>query len=201
MLLPSIFLIFYPHRSILCTLWSFNILIENIYFTSVVIFCLLQFSCNQECFWACLNSQISLNIQYASIKVWSLIDIYVFVCQREREREREIADFGSVSSYFQSPSMQLAMKQPNMEPHNVCFSIIKKWLAALHVWERLLGTVVRLWKANWTETHVLVPLQLAGQKSSLIIMILVRSDCILLLNGLAQIHSPKNNPAIPKRGI
>lgn len=59
------------------------------------------------------------------------MDVYVFVCQRERE----IADFGSVSSYFQSPSMQLAMKRPNMESHNVCFSIIKKCLAALHVWE------------------------------------------------------------------
>lgn len=76
------------------------------------------------------------------------------------------------------------MEGPNMEPQNVCFSIIKKCLAAQ--WEWLLATVVWLWKADQTETHVLVPQQPAAQKSSLIIMILQRCDCILLLNGLAQ---------------
>lgn len=38
------------------------------------------------------------------------------------------------------------MKRPDMEPQNVCFSIIKKCLAA--PWERLLGTVVWLWKGK-----------------------------------------------------
>lgn len=112
---------------------------------------------------------------------------------------REIADFGSLSGCFQSPSIHLATKGPNMEPHNVCFSIIKKCLAA--PWERLLATVVWLWKTNRTETRVRGPLQPAAQKSSLIIMILQRSDCILLLNGLAQIYPPKNNPPVPERGI
>lgn len=48
-----------------------------------------------------------------------------------------------MSSYFQSPSMHLAMKNPNTEPHNVYFSLIKKCLAAVN--KRLLGTVLWLW--------------------------------------------------------
>lgn len=55
-------------------------------------------------------------------------------------------------------------------------------------------------KANQTDTHVLVPLQPAAQKLSLIIMISQRADCILPLNSLAQIYPPKNNPPVPTRG-
>ncbi len=56
-------------------------------------------------------------------------------------------------------------------------------------------------KANRSESHVLVSVQPAAQKSSLIIMILQPSDCILPRNCLAQINPPKNNPTVPKRGI
>lgn len=77
--------------------------------------------------------------------------------------------------YFQSPSAHLALKRLNMEPQNVCPSIIKKGLAPSR--ERLLGTVVCFWKANRTATHVLVPLQPAAQTSAQIMMILLLSDC------------------------
>lgn len=68
------------------------------------------------------------------------------------------------------------------------FGIFKRFLAA--IWERLLATAVWLWTtSNWT--HVLICLQPATQKLSLIIMILQRSDCSLPINSLAQIYPPK----------
>lgn len=48
---------------------------------------------------------------------------------------------------------------------------------------------------------MLVPLQLSTQTLSLIIMIFQPSDCILLLNSLACMYPPKNNPPAPQTGI